>query len=379
MHRAFPVRPLATAAVACAVTLVAACGSGVDDGPDRAAGPPSGIVDSLALVPDGDGATDFVVVNDIAAAADAAGLAVPEDGDDEQALGAYFTDVSGAGDAPVAVAPAELVRTSALRDAEWRSEVGFAPVDLTGDVSAGLPPEQVQALFGEFDQDAVIAAVESDPTWSDQLDTVEYEGHTYFSWGEDQAVTPTNASTVRRIGESARLFVDAAAGVAYWTRSTAEMEAALDTFSGDAPSLADDPLLGPLARALDERDAYSAILSTDGDEFTQEPVPSDTDTPPALVPYEAVATGAALADGQARLLLAFIHDDAEAAATNAERLEAIVADGESIVNGRAWSDVLDEGDVEVDDNLVIASFTTDDPRLWNGIVVTRDNLVAAAG
>lgn len=372
---------LVAAALTTVSGLAAACGSGVSGGSATGAGdgPPSGITEALSLVPDTGDARDFVLVNDVAAAADAAGLEPPGPGADERALGAYFTDVSGAGDAPVAVAPAELVRASALQDTEWRSEVGFAPLDLTGDVAAGIPPEQLQALFGEFDQDVVTAAVESDPAWSDQLDTVEYDGHTYFSWGEDQAITPTNASTVRRIGESARLFVDAGAGVAYWTRSTEQMEAALDTFSGDAPSLADDPRLGPLAQALDERDAYSAILSVAGDQFTQEPTPSDTDTPPALVPYEAMATGASLVDGQAHLLLAFIHDDADAAATNAERLDAIVAEGESIVNGRAWSDVLGDGDIEVDANLVIASFATDDPRLWNGIVVSRDNLVVAAG
>lgn len=362
---------------ACAL-LAVACGSGVDGagggdgGGPSGDGPPDGISAALAVVPAHEGAAAFVVVNDLAKAAEAAGLTVPADGTDNQALGTYFTELSGIGDAPVAAAPAELVRTSALQDAEWRAEVGFAPVDLTGDVSSGQPPDQLQTFFGDFDLDTVTAAVESDPTWSADLETVEHEGNTYFSWGEDHAVAVTNASAVRRLGESARLFVDDEAGVAYWARSTALMEEAMDTFAGEAPSLADDPEIGPLAEALDGLDAYSAALIGDAEQFAGAPGGE-------LAPYDAVATGASLVDGQARLLLVLLHADEATAADNAERLAEVVADGESAVNGRPWSDVLGEGEIEVDGSLVVASFPTDDARLWNGIVVTRDTLLATAG
>lgn len=364
--------PRAALTVIALTTITApaiACGSGVDDGGRGAGGAPAGIEAALAVVPDTDGSSDFVVVNDLAAAADAAGLTAPEDGRDDQALGTYFTELSGIGDAPVAVAPAELVRTSPVEDAEWRAEVGFAPLDLTGDVSTGLPPEQLQTFFGDFDGDAVTAAVESDPTWRGELETVQYEGDTYFSWGEDQAVAVTNASTVRRIGESARLFVDDGSGVAFWARSTPLMEQALDTYSGDAPSLADDPEIGRLAEALDGLGAYSAALIGDADQFAEAPGGE-------LSPYEAVATGASLVDGQARLLIVLLNPDEATATENAALLADIVADGESAVNGRPWSDTLDEGDIEVDGNLVMASFPTEDPRLWNGIIFTRDNLLA---
>ena len=62
---------------------------------------------ALAFVPNHDGATDFVVVDALALATEAAGPTVPENGADEQALGTYFTELSGTGDAPVAA-----IRTS---------------------------------------------------------------------------------------------------------------------------------------------------------------------------------------------------------------------------------------------------------------------------
>ena len=353
-----------------AVLLAAACGSGVDDADGGGGGGPdagSAIEASLSVVPASDGASDFVVVNDIAAAAEAAGVTTPGPDADDGALGDYFSTLSGLEDSPVAVAPAELVQQTAIEDDGWRTELGWAPVDLTGDVSAGQPPDHLQAFFADFDAGAVDDAVHTDPTWSDQLEEVEYDGLTYYSWGDDGSIDPEGLSTVRRLGESARLFVDEDAGLAYWTRNTALMEQALDTFTGDAPSLADDPELGPLAVALDDLGAYSAALTADGEVFAGGG---------ELEPYDAVATGAAVVDGQPRLLLAYLNPDEATAQANADTLAALVADGESSANGRPWSDALGAGEIEVDGTLVTASFPTEDGRLWNGIFLQRDSLLA---
>lgn len=364
-------RLLPAAALFAGALLVAgaACGSGVEDeqpiggaDPDRGA-----IAAALSVVPATPGASDSVLVNDLAAAAEAAGVTAPDAGADEDELVDYFRALSGTeGGADVAVAPSQLVQTSPIDDADWRAEVGFAPVDVTGDVSAGLPPEQVQAVFGDFDEGAVDDAVRSDPTWSDQLDEVTYGDRTFYSWGEDGAIDPQGVSTVRRLGESTRLFVDGEAGIAYWTRTTEAMEQALDTLAGNAPSLADDPELGPLADALDARDAYSAIFTTDTDLFAGDG---------ELEPYEAVATGAAVVDGQAQLLLVYTHADEASAQANADALATLVAEGESSRNGRPWSDVLGAGDVEVDGSLLIAAFPTEEPALWNEVMLGRDSLL----
>ncbi len=357
-----------------ALVVAAACGSGVDgdtadgggggaDGPDDA----SGIEAALSIVPATEGASDFVVVNDIATAADAAGVTAPGPGTDDTALGDYFTAISGSDDSPVAVAPGELIRQNALEDADWRTELGWAPVDLTGDVSAGEPPNHLQAFFADFDAAAVDDAVHTDPTWSDQLEEVTYDGLTYYSWGEDASIDPAGLSTVRRLGESARLFVDEDAGLAYWTRTTELMEQALDTFTGGAPSLADDPELGPMAAALDDLGAYSAVLTADAEQFAGAG---------ELEPYDAVATGAAVVDGQPRLLLVYANPDEATAEANAETLADLVANGASSANGRPWSDALGAGEIEVDGTLVTASFPTEDARLWNGIFLQRDSLLA---
>ncbi|MBL8778917.1 MAG: hypothetical protein JNK12_23515 [Acidimicrobiales bacterium] len=354
-----------------ALLLAAACGSGVDGGDDPGGGAggsdgTSGIEGALSVVPLTDGATDFVVVNDIAAAADAAGVTAPGADADDLALGDYFSTISGLEDSPVAVAPAELVQQTAIEDDAWRTELGWAPVDLTGDVSAGQPPNHLQAFFADFDAAEIDEAVHSDPTWSDQLVEVEYDGLTYYSWGEDGSIDPEGLSTVRRLGESARLFVDEEAGLAYWTRTTEGMEQALATFAGDAPSLADDPELGPMAAALDDLGAYSAVLTADAELFAGGG---------ELEPYDAVASGAAVVDGGPRLLLVYANPDEATAQANADALAALVADGESSANGRPWSDALGAGEIEVDGTLVTATFPTEDARLWNGIFLQRDSLL----
>jgi hypothetical protein len=364
-------RRATSAALLCgALFLAAGCGSGVDDadggsdgGPDAA----SGIEASLSVVPATEGASDFVVVNDFADAAAAAGVTPPGAGADESALIAYFRELSGLDEGPAAVAPAELTQQSAIDDAGWRAELGWAPVDLTGDVSAGEPPNHLQAFFADFDAAAVDDAVHTDPTWSDQLEEVTYDGLTYYSWGEDASIDPAGQSTVRRLGESARLFVDEDAGLAYWTRTTELMEQALDTFTGGAPSLADNPELGPMAAALDDLGAYSAALTADAEAFAGGG---------ELEPYDAVATGAAVVDGQPRLLLVYANPDEATAEANAETLADLVANGASSANGRPWSDALGAGEIEVDGTLVTASFPTEDARLWNGIFLQRDSLLA---
>lgn len=374
-------RPSALGAVLMTAVLTAGCGSGVADGDAGPAGGEGdgGVESALSFVPATEGASDSVVVNDTAAAADAAGLSAPEAGASEQEIGAYLSPLSGVGDdATVAVAPSDLLIQSAIDDAGWRDEVGFGVIDLTGDVTSGQPPDDLQTIFGDFDEAAVERAVTTDPAWSGELDEVEYGDLTYWSWGEDSAIDPQGTSTVRRLGESARLFVDDDAGVAYWANTTATMEAALDTFAGGAPSLADDPELGPMAAALDGMGAYSAILTADGEALqTPDGIPGGGEGP-TLEPYEAVATGAAVVDGQARLLVTLLNADEATAEANAALLAEIVAEGESAVNGRPWSDALGEGDVTVDGTVVAASFPTDDPRLWNGVVLTRDTLLASS-
>ncbi len=164
-----------------AAAVLAGCGSGVDGGDDAGPatgdGAPSGVEAALSFVPATEGAADFVVVNDIAAAADAAGLTAPDPGASEQEVGAYLSPLSGVGDdATVAVAPSDLLIQSAIDDAGWRDEVGFGVIDLSGDVTSGQPPDDLQTFFGDFDEDAVEQAVTTDPSWSGQLDEVEHRG-----------------------------------------------------------------------------------------------------------------------------------------------------------------------------------------------------------
>ena len=65
--------------------------------------------------------------------------------------------------------------------------------------------------------------------------------------------------------------------------------------------------------------------------------PAATGDGPSLEPYEAVATGAAVVDGRARLLVVLVNADEATAQANADLLAQVVAEGSSAVNGRTDS------------------------------------------
>jgi hypothetical protein len=164
--------------------------------------------------------------------------------------------------------------------------------------------------------------------------------------------------------------------------ATAEAAAVRD---GDEPSLADDDALAGLAAALDGADAYAAMLARPG--FVG-PAPDATEEQLAelcaeVLPEPTIAVGAGAAaadDGSSRILVALAHDSSDAATSNAAAIERIVAEGRDLVTLEPWSERLAVDEVNVDDNVVLASLRpVDDGRidLWYRLILERSGLLSS--
>lgn len=341
--------------------VAASCGGGGRDD----ARPMSAM---LSLVPDTEDARRLVVINDFAAARDALGLEQPDAGDDE-AIAEHVVEFARAG----VTEPSEISGWGSVQFDAWRDELGFSPIDIEQDVTAGASPELIQALVGRFDRQAVEEALESDPTWSDALETAEHDGTEYWQWGQDSDMDLERISPARRRGESARMaLID---DTLLWARSTASIERLIDAADG-GDSLADDDAFSDMAAALDEAEAYAAVLS-------DEPIPPDPRATPAqrarggptLGPYLAYGSGAAGEADDRLMILVLAHADDEAAEDNVARLRDVVEEGVSRSTRRPWRDVLDIADLRADGRLVVAVLRTEQPGLWATHVFQRDSLL----
>ncbi len=347
----------------CLLGLVA-CG---DDGGGAGDGP---IATMLDAVPDKNGALDFVIVNDVAAARELAGLETLEDPDTEDVedeLVELTIEPEGVQPAITEFAGGRNVDIQA-----WRDDLGFDTSQVDRDIAAGSPPEVVTVVDGRFDVDQIDEAVNDDEIWSDELDEDEVDGTTVYSWLDDDERDLEMISATRPLGQSARLAVLADDRLA-WASNDDLIEDTVATANGDDDSLADREDLGEIAAAMDGVDTVSALLSASADQGDEGP-PGD------LVEYPAFGIGAtADEDGDPLLILALWHEEEDDAEHNAEALQELADDDEVFGSGEqdGEADAVDVVSIEQDGRVVLGVFEVDDPSLWSRLPVLGDPLVRA--
>ena len=386
------------------IVLVVACGSSGEgesgferpdgaadaNGPSQEVGEPDdGSADDatmegfVGLIPDEPGAGDLVIVYDYGAAAEAGGLERPEPGADEETINGWFValEFGREGQPGLGVRPNGFLINEPYNDAAWRQELGWAPIDVTGAVESlgGDDFEGLYAFKGDFDPETIDQAVHDEPMWSDQLEIEEHGGVEYYSWGEDDEPTIENITVVRPYGLGGRMAVLDEHTI-LWAWATSPLEAGIDAATGETDSLAGNTEIGLPARAMDDEEALAAIFTTDTDAYRQDPPSGEPDDQSTLVRYTALASGTRSADDNAALILAFLHDDADAAEANASRLDAVV-DTNTALDGRAWSDIVTLQVAEADDRLLLATLSIIDPNdvgQWIDVVFRRDTLLTSA-
>ncbi len=280
--------------------------------------------------------------------------------------------------ATYAIPPQLFAERAALLD-EARAEVGFDITAIRQEIAVDRPPDRLRVARVAVDAGTVESALESDPLWSDELETVDADAGSYFDWsgGEEGRPDPSRITPMRPLGIGGQLAVEPDGDDAIVTRTEEEatMEAALATAAGDEPSIAEE---GPLVAAFDavgdgqvvqafglpgplQFDVTQVIANEELE--VVERIEELMDALPKIEPYEAILL-VELVDGDTyRTELLVAHGDEEAAAANVEPIERHLAEGISMRTQQPLSELLPVTGVEQDG--VVVRITLEGNRAFN--------------
>jgi hypothetical protein len=321
----------------------------------------------LAHIPDQAVYRDSVILNDYDAARAAIGAPDPSGSSRERT-----TQLNGLV-LEAGLAPNQLFVTA--REPDIVEELGFRPSAIGRDAAAGIGPKALTILQGDgVDREEIQGAAEADSVWSEELTVKTHAGTDYLSWGGED-IDPKRITPVRRLGQGGRLAIDPP--FLTWTTRTAPMKASLEAAAGDKPSLADDRIFQALDAEITDLGAFATFMHEGAIELENDERADADVGPAALLPYEAIATGAGWDDDQPVAYVVLLHDDESDAADNCERLRTGLETGRS-VTGSPWSELATNATVDCEGTVVTATFTPSSPRLWYSAVLQREPLLAAS-
>jgi len=331
------------------------------------------IIDLLDRLPDTGAGGHHVELVDLAAAAEAAGVQIPPTGAEESAVRDFLLALPGD-----ALVPELLQRAAASADA-IRAELGIDPIAIQRAATAGEPPERYLVLQGDFDGNAIDAAVRSEPVWSDLLTTAEHAGVSYYTWGEDFTSMLDRVTAARPLGRGNRLALDGE--YLYWVPWTAGVEALIDAGAGLVPGLAERPPMRQAAGLLEDEQVYSAVLTDTP--LTAEPLGAapGEGVDGYLAPYRVLGLGGGRDGAGAFWVVVAIHDTAAAAEQSAAGFRAGVEQGTAMALGGApWSERVTALEITVEGEAMVAVLrSAGSPGDWIRAYLSRDPLFAVAG
>ena len=279
------------AATALALT---GCTPLINSGGASAADDDFSIESSLAQVPAmAAGDAPVIYAGDIAAAAEAAGLARPED--PEAWLSELLGPLSGTDNDALLFVPfgAEQGMVTVAGATEFADDIGVSPADIDQFVEVIAAPKRFSVYWGPFD----------DTTLSDDLEDLG-NGIRSAGSGEDFETDFEGLTPARPMGVPLRLAHEGSRVA--MSPETGAVRAWLD----GATTLADDAALSGVARALDDSGAITAMLTS------QENWPSSTHIDSSLLPsdpFTAVGIGWSVVDDESRVFIAYAFDSETAA------------------------------------------------------------------
>ncbi|MEO1062146.1 MAG: hypothetical protein AAFZ07_12055 [Actinomycetota bacterium] len=347
------VRPRLIVAAIAAVLVAASCGG--DDGGASSDG--GLVVASLAEVPSAvlDDTDELVQIHlaDLDAASEVADLDRPTLDDGEDAFGDWFGALSGLRDAPVFVPRLELHEGELFGESgAVVDELGWSILEVERFVEVSSPPVRFTVVRGEG-----VAPAEG---------LVEVaDGVLAIGEGEDLEIGVEARTAARPLGRPLRLRADADAVAVSLTTDP------VTAWRGDQPTLADSALFADAARALDEVEVVAAALV----QGAARPVASsaigiaDPDELRELLGASAIGArfpvvglGWYAVDGAAMVRVVYVFTDEGTAEAQAPIIEALFADGTSIVNGVPMSDLVELRSVDAEGSLVVVDVGLPDGR-----------------
>lgn len=215
--------------------------------------------------------------------------------------------------------PPVLFQESALDVDGARAEVGFSMLEIGRELAVLAPPNRTVVADVAVSGAAIEQAVTTDPLWSPDLRVVPTADGDYYAWGdEDFAIDPARRSPLRPLGQGGQLAVLGELSepvTVVRTLAVADMEAALATAAGHAPSAAD---AGPFA-AADEALAGVTVVQAIG--------------VTATAPYLGLLVVEVADDAGPRAEVLLLHATADEAAANAPMVADALPDAAVTVDG----------------------------------------------
>ncbi len=301
-----------------------------------------------------------VYAADLLAAGEATGRSRPTGSTDGNRAREWLAPMTGIGDAPVFVALPRVFRDSIGDLGGFEDEVGFAVTDVDATIESVAGRTSMSVLAGDLPT----------PTGPEVSGGVFTIGD-----GDDFEIDPAGRTAARPFGAPLRVASDD--GLVLLSSTTDAAAAWLDAGSARLDS---DEALATAARILDEREVLSAALVREN--FSGAGVGTSDDgaaggtLPVITTPFDTVAVGWGLADGDAVVTVVYVTADESAARAAAPEIEDVFASGLSQRTGQPIADVVTLDGVVPDGRAVVATLGLPDDRLRPGIVfemlLTRD-------
>lgn len=359
-------------------TLLTACGGGDS---------PSVFEELLAKIPDTPETREWVLINDYALVREEFGIPLPDQTADRDRMVEYIIELvaeTGLARGPFISGMGEIPSIH-LDMAQYRA---FDARNVDQTVEAGLRPGRLEVVQGRFDPDATGRALGT-CDGCEPPQTVNYGGATYYSWGGDfkgNLSTRFAPPVFDRLGRGGRILVQD--DYVYRALSHGGMEELIEVSLGDDDSLAELEDFKLLAEALSHLGAYTALLSDQtqraedflpdafSGEIRQQRI-SEIEKGGLLLRYSAFAIGAGADEDGRYGVLILIHDNADEARENARILENRINEGNSIITGEPWTEMIGRLDVNIDGRVLSATFSGEQARkIWLAWIVHGDTLIA---
>jgi hypothetical protein len=342
---------LATSLLATSI-LLAGCS---DDTDPLDSGDDYSVVGALSELPasvEGDAA--LILTGDVARASDVTGLDRPSDPGSEEVnawVGALTAADPGDGVPVFVPLPDELVPFESS-PSDMDAQVGWSVVDVDSFAALAQPPDDFLVVSGNFDED----------TLDEDLSEVD-DGIVTDVVGDDHEQNLAEPTAFSRLGAPTRFAEDDARIAASSTT-----DAVRDWLDGEE-SLADDDGYADIARALDEHEVYSAVLTAVqpgidpaalilGDQVSAEQLNALIEQLEDQLPeesYDTVGVGWSADDDGPLVATAYHFDSEDAAKNSVDALRELYESGSSVQSQRPFSDYLEVQDAETEGSVVVVT------------------------
>lgn len=264
---------------------------------------------------------------------------------------------------------------------ELKQRAGYDSRNVEATILAGSPPQELVAIQLDLPATQVRDHILQTPQESLPAPKPdEYAGVPILSWGEEGTLDfnrRTMAPGFDELGRGSRLgFLGSRLLYTLWVDT---LKAMIDAALGNVPSLAQDEDYALLAASFDALHSYSALATTVTQtvDRVRQPLPEEAIR---LKPYQLLGTSIGH-DGSAFFMgVALVHDTAQDAAINVERLQLKLQREGSLVAQRPWSELfeVEVAEIVADGRLLQAKIPLKEGQassIWTTLVFSGDPLL----